>query len=79
MKSLALTCDCWSDRRQNAFFCITGHFVNDDMELNSTILHFQSFNKRHTATNIAIEVHNRLRDFGIQIKLHLLHAMEQLI
>ncbi|CAM2730575.1 unnamed protein product, partial [Rotaria socialis] len=69
VKSISLTADFWSDRHQNSFFCITGHYMDDELTSKSTVLHFQSYDQRHLASNIAAEVHNRLHDLGIEDKV----------
>ena len=69
VKSIALTSDYWSDRHQNSFFCITGHFLDDDIKLHSTILHFQSFTQRHVSSNIALEIQTCLHALGIKNKV----------
>ena len=69
VKHIALTADFWTDRHQNSFLCITGHHVDNDFNSKSTILHFQSYNQRHTAANISGEVYNCLQEFGIEDKV----------
>ena len=69
VKTMALTSDFWSDRHKNSFLTITGHYLDSDMNPKSTILHFQSYDKRHVALDIATEVRNRLRDLGIDQKV----------
>ncbi|CAF1549422.1 unnamed protein product [Adineta ricciae] len=69
VQHIALTSDFWSTRQQESFVCITGHYVNNDMNFDSTALHFQSFKERHFAHNIAEEVNSCLREFDIHNKI----------
>lgn len=69
VNTMALTADFWSDRHKNSFFSITGHYLDNDMNPKFTILHFQSYDKRHSALDIATEVHNRLRHMSIDQKV----------
>ncbi|CAM4832117.1 unnamed protein product [Rotaria magnacalcarata] len=68
VKHIALTAYFWSDRHQNSFFFITGHYI-EDMVSKTTILHFQSYDKRHSSSQIASEVYNCLRELGIEQKV----------
>ncbi|CAF3343095.1 unnamed protein product, partial [Rotaria socialis] len=43
--------------------------MDDELTSKSTVLHFQSYDQRHLASNIAAEVHNRLHDLGIEDKV----------
>lgn len=66
---LSLTADFWSDRQNRSFFAITGHYFTDQMDQKSTVLHFQSYDKRHTSLDIATEVFERLQELGIERKI----------
>ena len=68
VKSISLTADFWTDRHQNSFLCITGHYM-DDLKLHSTVLHYQSYKRRHLASNIAEEIYNCLQELGIGQKV----------
>ncbi|CAF3435850.1 unnamed protein product, partial [Rotaria sp. Silwood2] len=50
---IGLTLDFWSSRSCISYLCVTGHYYKNQMEFNSKIIHFSSFNERHNATNIA--------------------------
>ncbi|CAF1587487.1 unnamed protein product, partial [Didymodactylos carnosus] len=67
--NVALTSDFWSDRRNNSYLCLTGHYMDTDVSMKSTVLHFQSYSQRHFAQNIAAEVNTRLRELGIDKKI----------
>lgn len=69
VKYIALIADFWADRRQNSFLCVTAHHVDNDFNSKSTLLHFQSYNQRHSASNISGEVYSCLREFGIEDKV----------
>jgi hypothetical protein len=66
---LAVTVDFWSDRKKISFLCLTGHYVDCDFNLSSTILYFGSYHKRHFAENISNEMEQRLRYLNIYEKV----------
>jgi hypothetical protein len=67
--SLALTTDLWADRKSRSYLCLTGHYLDDDMNVHSSIIHFQAFDTRHLAVNIGTEVRSRLHELNIQNKV----------
>lgn len=69
VSALALTTDFWSDRKNNCFMCLTGHWIDKEMNMQSSILHFQTYDDRHLASKIGAEVKVRLRDLGIEEKI----------
>jgi hypothetical protein len=69
VSSMALTTDLWSDRKNRSYLCLTGHSLDNDMNMNSSILHFQTFDDRHLAANIGAEVKSRLHELDIEKKI----------
>ena len=69
INSLALTTDFWTDRKNNSFMCLTGHWIDSNMNFQSSIIHFQLFCDRHVASNIAAEVKGRLHHLNIEDKI----------
>lgn len=69
VSSLALTTDFWSDRKNNCFMCLTGHWIDHEMAMQSSILHFQTYDDRHLASKIGAEVKVRLRELDIEEKI----------
>lgn len=43
VRSIAITCDFWSDKRFDSYICLTGHYV--------TVIAFSSFPDRHLEQN----------------------------
>ncbi|CAF1619877.1 unnamed protein product, partial [Didymodactylos carnosus] len=68
VRSMALTTDLWSDRKNRSYLCLTGHSLDNDMTMQSTIIHFQTFDDRHLAANIGAEVKSRLRELDVEHK-----------
>lgn len=67
--SLALTTDFWSDRKNNSFMCLTGHWIDNDINFQSSIIDFQSYNDRHVAVKIGAEIKTRLHHLNIENKI----------
>ncbi|CAF2860814.1 unnamed protein product [Rotaria sp. Silwood2] len=67
---IGLTLDFWTNRRSISFLCITGHWFKDSpFEFVSKIIHFSSFDERHTATNIARSLKEKLINLEIYHKV----------
>ena len=41
--NISLSCDVWKSSTRSYYFCITGHFYNDQHQLQSCILSFRRF------------------------------------
>jgi len=66
---IGLTLDFWSNRSCVSYLCITGHWYKEQMDFNSKIIHFATFNERHTAVNIARCIKKILIDLEIYDKI----------
>ena len=66
---LALTTDFWTDRKNCSFMCLTGHFVDNEMNTHSSVLHFEKFDGRHFAQNVAVAVKGSLSALNIEDKI----------
>ncbi|CAF1686865.1 unnamed protein product [Rotaria magnacalcarata] len=66
---IGLTLDFWSSRTTISFLCITGHWFNTKREYFSKVLHFSSFNERHTSFNISCAIKESLQHLGIYSKI----------
>ncbi len=66
---IGLTIDFWSNRRCMSFLCITGHWYKEKMQYDSQIIHFSSFNERHTSSNIAHCIKQSLISLDIYHKI----------
>lgn len=60
-----MTADFWSDRRGRSYLVLTGHYLDDNFQSNSTILQFSSFDKRHFSDVIGKEIEKQLTNLGI--------------
>ena len=58
--SLALTVDFWADKKQNSYLCLTGHFVNENYDLDSKVLAFAVFEGQHTGERIGYPIEAEL-------------------
>ncbi|CAF3459138.1 unnamed protein product [Rotaria sp. Silwood2] len=65
---LAVTTDLWSDRKLNSYICLTGHFLNGDSKLISTVLSFTSFRERHTGEQIGYTIKKALKRLQVYEK-----------
>ena len=66
--SLALTADFWADKKQNSYLCLTGHFVNEKYDLDSTILSFKVFEGQHTGERIGNRIEAELKHLQVYEK-----------
>ena len=67
---IGLTLDFWTNRRSISFLCITGHwFIDSPLEFVSKIIHLSAFDERHTATNIARSIKEKLINLEIYHKV----------
>ena len=66
--SLAVTTDLWSDRKLNSYMCLTGHFLNGDSKLTSTVLSFKAFHERHTGEQIGYTIKKELKRLQVYEK-----------
>lgn len=65
VSSLSVTVDFWSDRRARSYLVLTGHYIDDNFQSNSTVLQFSTFDKRHFSDFIGKEIEKQLVDLGI--------------
>ena len=66
---IGLTLDFWSSRTTVSFLCITGHWFDAKHDYFSKVVHFSSFNERHTSFNIAYSINESLQHLGIYSKV----------
>ena len=57
---ISLTTDVWSDIKGRSYLVLTGHFIDNKLQLKSTVLRFFSFSSRHLSANIRTEIENQL-------------------
>ncbi|CAF3752968.1 unnamed protein product [Rotaria sordida] len=66
---LSITLDFWSNRKNESFLCITGHWMNNSLDSISKIIDFSCFNERHTAIEIVKVLREKMIDLGIYEKV----------
>ena len=66
--------DLWTDRKLNSYMCLTGHFIDSNKKLNSTVLSFTSFSERHTGEQIAYTIKKQLKRLQVYEKTHTITA-----
>ena len=64
--NISLSCDVWKSSTRSYYFCITGHFYNDQHQLQSCILSFRRFLGTHTSVRLRRFLLNELNKLGIQ-------------
>ena len=67
--NISLSCDEWKSSTRSYYFCITGHFYNDQHQLQSCILSFHRFLGSHTFVRLRRFLLNELNKLGIQEKV----------
>ena len=67
--NISLSCDVWKSSTRSYYFCITGHFYNDQHQLQSCILASGRFLGTHTSVRLRRFLLNELNKLGIQEKV----------
>ena len=62
---IAVTTDFWSDKKQDSFLVLTGHYVDDKFFQQTTVLRFSTFAKRHYSPLIGQEIEKQLHELKI--------------
>ena len=62
---IAVTIDFWSDNKGLSYLVLTGHYINQEFNLNSTILRFSSFQKHHFSELTGAEIEKQLIELNI--------------
>ena len=66
---LSITLDFWSNRRNQSFLCITGHWYTDSIDPVSKIIDFSLFEHRHTGIEISKVIKEKLMALNIYEKI----------
>ncbi|CAF3424623.1 unnamed protein product [Rotaria sp. Silwood2] len=61
---IAITTDFWSDKG-SSYLVLTGHYINHEFNLHSTVLRFSTFQKRHFSELIGAEIQKQLVELNI--------------
>ena len=67
--SVGITTDQWTSRATEGYTTVTCHYVKPDWTLASPVLATQSTGKRHNGENMAEELKDIFKDFGIEEKV----------
>lgn len=57
---ISITCDFWSNRTSKSFLVMTGHYLSESFELDSTVIDFSHFQQRHFSENISNDIYQKL-------------------
>ncbi|CAF3321645.1 unnamed protein product [Rotaria sp. Silwood2] len=69
LSSISISTDFWSDSKGISYLVLTGHFTSDQFDINSTVLRFSTFQKRHFSEIIGVEIENQLIELKILDKV----------
>lgn len=70
VKSISVTTDLWSDKRLTSYLGLTGHYLDDNGQLTSTVLSFTVFRQRHSAEKIGKTIEKVLDQLQIREKIN---------
>ena len=62
---IAVTTDFSCDNKGLSYLVLTGHYINQEFNLNSTTLRFSSFQKRHYSELIGAEIEKQLVELNL--------------
>ncbi|XP_019096514.1 PREDICTED: zinc finger BED domain-containing protein RICESLEEPER 3-like [Camelina sativa] len=65
---ISLTSDLWSTITQEGYMCLTAHYIDKNWKLNNKILAFCAVPPPHTCTHLAMEMLEKLKEWGIEKK-----------
>lgn len=66
---LSITLDFWSNRKNQSFLCITGHWYTDSIDLVSKVIDFSLFENRHTGVEISKVIKAKLTALNVYDKI----------
>ncbi|KAJ8953453.1 hypothetical protein NQ318_023572 [Aromia moschata] len=69
VKKICLTTDCWTSVNTESFIALTGHFINDDFELQSVLLECSHLMGQHTSQILASTINRIVTDWGLSEKV----------
>lgn len=71
---VSLTCNVWQASNQDAFFAVTGHWVEEqspgDWKLQNTLLGFTLMNTAHDGARLGRALYQIVKHIGIRDKVH---------
>lgn len=83
---ISLTCDTWQASNCNAYFAVTGHWINtsaqNNWKIKSALFGFTQMNTAHNGARLGHSLYQIVKRLGIAHKvslLYLYHALFHLI
>ena len=77
MGLISLTCDAWQGGNEDAYFAVTGHWIEEvspgDWEYNSTLLGFTQMNTAHDSVRLGRALFKFVRCLGFSQKVLYCH------
>jgi hypothetical protein len=70
IKSVTLTVDAWSDRRNRSYIGVTCHFINHKLEAQALLIDFVRFKSPHNSENIYHTTESILDRYNIKEKVY---------
>lgn len=69
--SLCLTIDCWTSRAQEGYLAATAHYINQEFELETSLLQCYTLTGPHTAVNLSRELNDIVNEWKLDKKIRL--------
>ncbi|XP_056862075.1 zinc finger BED domain-containing protein RICESLEEPER 2-like [Raphanus sativus] len=66
---VSLTSDLWTALTHEGYMCVTAHYIDRNWKLNSKILTFCALSPPHTGMNVAMQLLESLKEWGIEKKV----------
>ena len=66
---VSLTSDLWSSLKREGYICVTAHYIDRNWKSNSKILTFFALSPPHTGMNVAMQLLESLKEWGIEKKV----------
>lgn len=67
--TVTITTDGWTSITNESYLSVTVHFINEHMEMKSSLIECFKYNEQHTAVNLAEELKRVTEDWGIRDKV----------
>ncbi|WZZ00215.1 hypothetical protein YC2023_072543 [Brassica napus] len=66
---VSFTSDLWTSVKREGYMCVTAHYIDRNWKLNSKILTFCDLPPPHTGMNVAIQLLDSLKEWGVHKKV----------
>ena len=67
--AVSITADMWTSVNMEAYLALTCHYINENMQLCTSVLGVQHFRQSHTADNLAQGKRGMMNDWAITNKV----------